>query len=335
MPDAAAFRLRFRIVAAVLILLFAGACAETQFVISGAKRLSGLTDGPDSRVGKGHYKIGNPYQIAQVWYYPKVDYRYSETGIASWYGPNFDGKPTANGEIFDMNQVTAAHRTLPLPSIVRVTNLSNGRSIKVRVNDRGPFAHGRIIDLSRRSAQLLGFEMQGTAKVEVTLLEAESRQVAAEYGQKNDVPEMQAQAPPPVAAPRVAVTSASLAPPPGTYAAPPPNSNHAIVPVQDAPARALRQQAVAPVVSEEVTIVPVSSGNRIYVQAGAFGRFDNANRMRAILSPIGNVRIHQVENLDRPLFRVRFGPLQSVEEADKMLEAVLRSGQRNARIVVD
>lgn len=334
MPDASAVRSGVRIVAAVLVLLFTGACAETQFVISGAKRLSGSTDRPDTRAGTGQYKIGNPYKIYDIWYYPKVDYRYSETGIASWYGPQFDGKPTANGEIFDMNQITAAHRTLPLPSIVRVTNLSNGRSIKVRVNDRGPFAHGRIIDLSRRSAQLLGFEMQGTAKVEVTLLEAESRQVAAAYGQTNDVPEMQ-QAPPPVAAPRVAVTSASLLPPPGTQAAPPPNSNHAVVPVQDAPARNLRQQATAPVASEEVTMVPVSGENRIYVQAGAFGRFENANRMRAMLSPIGNVQIHQVENLDQPLFRVRFGPLQSVEEADKMLAAVLRSGQQNAQIVVD
>src|SRR5690606_18692928 len=124
------------------------------------------------------YKIGKPYRINGVWYYPGEDYGYSETGIASWYGPAFHGRPTANGEVFDMNALTAAHRTLPMPSMVRVTNLGNGRAVVLRVNDRGPFAHGRIIDVSRRAAQLLGFERQGTARVRVEILEAESRALA-------------------------------------------------------------------------------------------------------------------------------------------------------------
>lgn len=118
----------------------------------------------------GEQKIGRPYQIGGVWYYPEVNNDYDETGIASWYGPQFHGRPTANGERFDMNKVTAAHPTLPLPSRVRVTNLENGRSLVVRVNDRGPFARGRIIDLSRRSAQLLGFQGQGTTRVRVQLV---------------------------------------------------------------------------------------------------------------------------------------------------------------------
>ena len=98
-----------------------------------------------------------PYQVNGVWYYPKVDYDYDETGTASWYGEAFDGKPTANGEIFDLNQITAAHKTLPLPSVVEVSNLQNGRA-SVRVNDRGPFVGDRMIDVSRRAAQMLGFE---------------------------------------------------------------------------------------------------------------------------------------------------------------------------------
>src|SRR5690242_5654464 len=129
--------------------------------------------------GHGIYKIGQPYQIDGTWYYPAEDYSYDETGIASWYGTAFHGKDTANGEVFDQNALTAAHRTLPLPSIVEVTNLENGRTIDVRVNDRGPFARGRIIDLSRRSAQLLGFEQQGTAKVHVRVLVPESIQAAS------------------------------------------------------------------------------------------------------------------------------------------------------------
>src|ERR1700691_2094534 len=122
------------------------------------------------------YKVGDPYQINGVWYYPSEDLSYDETGIASWYGADFHGKYTANGEVYDLNALTAAHRTLPMPSIVQVTNLENGRTIKLRVNDRGPYLRGRIIDVSRRGAQLLGFEGGGTAKVRVRIVPAESIQ---------------------------------------------------------------------------------------------------------------------------------------------------------------
>lgn len=126
----------------------------------------------------GAYKVGGSYQVEGQWYYPKVDLAYDERGLASWYGPKFDGKKTANGEIYDMTLVSAAHKTLPLPSVVRVTNLQNGRSLVIRINDRGPFVRGRIIDLSRRAAELLGFSTQGTAMVQVRVLPEESRQAA-------------------------------------------------------------------------------------------------------------------------------------------------------------
>src|ERR1019366_1317604 len=116
----------------------------------------------------GIYKVGNPYQIDNVWYYPHEQPDYDESGIASWYGPTFYGKSTANGEPYDGSALTAAHRTLPMPVNVRVTNLDNGKSIVVRVNDRGPYARGRIIDLSRRAAELLDVVQTGTAKVRVT-----------------------------------------------------------------------------------------------------------------------------------------------------------------------
>lgn len=127
----------------------------------------------------GTYKVGTPYKISGKWYYPEEDYSYSETGIASWYGKDFHAKYTANGEVYDMNALTAAHRTLPLPSIVRVTNMENGRSLVLRVNDRGPFAKDRIIDISKRGAQLLGFQAQGTARVKVEILPEESRNLKA------------------------------------------------------------------------------------------------------------------------------------------------------------
>ena len=130
----------------------------------------------------GLYKVGKPYAIKGVWYTPRVDYGYDETGTASWYGPGFHGQATANGEVYDMNELTAAHTTLPLPSIVRVTNLDNGRTIKLRVNDRGPFVGGRIIDVSRRASQLLGFHEKGTATVRVEIEAEESRQLAEALG---------------------------------------------------------------------------------------------------------------------------------------------------------
>ena len=112
-------------------------------------------------------KVGNPYKVAGVWYYPKEEPYYDETGYASWYGKDFHGKLTANGEVYNMNALTAAHKTLPMPSYVKVTNLDNNRSIVLRVNDRGPFVAGRLIDVSRRGAQLLGFQKQGVTRVRI------------------------------------------------------------------------------------------------------------------------------------------------------------------------
>src|SRR5690625_586629 len=150
---------------AFIAMVFAlSACGTTQ---EAAKKSSATTKGA---VQAGRYKVGNPYQIAGAWYHPAEDLDYDRTGIASWYGPGFHGRPTANGERYDQNDLTAAHPTLPMPSMVQVTNMENGRSVKLRVNDRGPFAKRRIIDVSHKAAQLLGFEQQGKAKVRVKVL---------------------------------------------------------------------------------------------------------------------------------------------------------------------
>ena len=117
--------------------------------------------------GGGHRKIGKPYKIAGKWYTPVEDPTYDRTGRASWYGPKFHGRKTANGEIFDQNHLSAAHPTFPLPSYARITNEANGKSVVVRVNDRGPYSSARIIDLSKRTAEVLAFKRAGTAKVRV------------------------------------------------------------------------------------------------------------------------------------------------------------------------
>ncbi|MGD8327638.1 MAG: septal ring lytic transglycosylase RlpA family protein [Sphingomonadales bacterium] len=151
-----------RIVTLLVLALFTlSACG------SPAPRNSRSQNVPLPSASSGKVKVGKPYRIAGVWYYPKDDVAYDQIGIASWYGPGFHGKPTASGERFDQNALTAAHTTLPMPSYIEVTNLDNGRKVVLKVNDRGPFARGRILDVSRRGAQLLGFHSQGTARVRV------------------------------------------------------------------------------------------------------------------------------------------------------------------------
>ncbi len=286
---------------------------------------------PSQTAGKGGYKIGQPYQIDGVWYYPAEDYNYDETGIASWYGTAFHGRDTANGEVFDQNEVTAAHRTLPMPTIVEVTNLENGRSIKVRVNDRGPYARGRIIDLSRRSAQLLGFEQLGTAKVRVRILVPESIQ-AASLARLNGEDSKLAAADAPKAAPRATVAAATLAPPPGAHAAPPPANFAKPAPPPEPP---VQVASTAPQkLPQTVTVQPVQP-TQIYIQAGAFTKQANATRLKARLDPLGAVKVTPVKSNGLSVYRVRLGPIPSVEEADKLLGRVVDAGMPEARIVVD
>ncbi len=165
---------------ALLLAIGLGACGRQGVTIFDD---GGYTPAPVA--SGGHRKTGKPYQVAGRWYYPLQSAAgYDETGIASWYGRDFHGKKTANGETYNMHAMSAAHKTLPLPTMVRVTNLDNGRSVVVRVNDRGPFVKNRIIDLSYAAARALGYDRKGTARVRVQAL---SGSVAA--------------SPPPVAAP--------------------------------------------------------------------------------------------------------------------------------------
>src|SRR5258708_14430831 len=154
---------KFRRGALLLATALAGTalagCAETTFAVSAAKQVSAF----DTAKQQGIYKVGDPYQINGVWYQPAEDYNYNETGVASFYGGehqgvNFHGRLTANGEIYDMNALTAAHPTLPMPSLGRVTNLENAPSTPLRVNHRAPSAPGRVPHRSRRPPQPLRFE---------------------------------------------------------------------------------------------------------------------------------------------------------------------------------
>ena len=156
--------------ASALLCLLLAQCADSSKVdprygVSPSARL--VDPGDPVPKGGGVYRVGSPYMVAGRLYVPENDPHYRAEGLASWYGDDFHGRATANGEIFDLNAISAAHPTMPLPSYARVTNLRNGRSLIVRVNDRGPYAANRIIDVSKRAAQLLGFIESGTTTVRV------------------------------------------------------------------------------------------------------------------------------------------------------------------------
>ncbi len=136
----------------------------------GVKGSPRVTTSKKVRKGGGRYQVGKPYKIKNKWYYPKEQPGYNRVGMASWYGPNFHGRLTANGEVYDQYALSAAHPTLPLPSYAKVTNLENGSSVIVRINDRGPFSNKRIIDLSAQASKMLGYQHQGLAKVRVRYL---------------------------------------------------------------------------------------------------------------------------------------------------------------------
>jgi rare lipoprotein A len=155
---------------------------------------------------------GPPYQVAGRWYVPAHEPNYNEVGIASWYGPTFHGKPSASGEMFDENALTAAHPTLPIPSLVRVTNLENGRGVVVRLNDRGPFVDDRIIDLSRAAGAALDMHDKGTAKVRVEYVGP----VPADYGTSAAAPQQRLNVAMPTQ-PSIAAKPVAAAPAAGFY----------------------------------------------------------------------------------------------------------------------
>lgn len=338
-------------VAAVLLL---SACSETQLATHYAKKVSW----PGQQSSEGKYKVGNPYKIGSVWYYPKEDFRLTETGIASWYGPTFHGKKTANGEIYDQYELTAAHRTLPMPSLVRVTNLENGRAVVVRINDRGPFARGRIIDVSQRAAELLGFIGPGTARVRVEVMERESRQIAEAARRGMDVSRMtetdlnrMGVQPVDYRQPvRVAAASTDVERMPeirGNAVMLPDSLKTPTITVEELsapggrPAMRAPSPAAAPVSGHVeqgkfmpdpvVAQMPVQPTG-LFVQAGAFGVRENAERMKQQLSGIAPIVIEPVSSNGKQLYRVKLGPLSSVTEADKVLEKVVRAGNNGARV---
>ena len=286
-----------------LIVLFAltavlPACAQLQFGAELAKQ------GKRTAAG-GIYKVGKPYKIAGEWYYPRENTKYDNIGIASWYGPKFQGRRTANGEIFDMNLLTAAHPTLPMPVMVQVTNLENGRSMKLRVNDRGPFKKNREIDLSRRAAEILGFKNKGTARVRVKYLHR-----APLYNQRGQLISGDES--------DSFVFDKPYTPTRDRYVS--------AAPITDVETKSLDGQDLPP----KKSVLPKQ---KYYVQLGVFSRKESAEALRQKLGQIGQVEVSELTSGGRQLYRVRVGPVNSRVDANILVDDVLDNGHQDAFIL--
>jgi rare lipoprotein A len=259
--------------------------------------------------GGGRYHVGKPYEVAGVWFTPKEQPGYDKVGVASWYGPQFHRRMTSNGEWFDMNELTAAHATLPLPSYAKVTNLENGRNVVVRINDRGPFVGTRIIDMSRRSAEVLGFKPQGMAKVRVQYI---GPAPLNDQGQ------------------HLAAMNRELL-------------RGAAVNRMMAAAEGGSETQVAeldqgfesyPTVETNVTSASAEYETPDYfIQVGSFADPYNAERAREELANSGPVEVQELMGSQGLLYRVRIGPLKNEGQAHLALRQAVDLGHPDARLI--
>ncbi len=299
----------------LFVVLLAGAslaaCASPQYAVRGPA----ITPGQAPNGAGGRYKVGEPYQVAGVWYVPKEEPNYDQQGVASWYGQDFHQKATANGEIFDMRMPSAAHPTLPLPSIVEVTNLDNGRKIQVRVNDRGPFVGGRIIDLSQEGARQLGYDRTGTANVRVRYV-----------------------GPAPLGAPDAGLRYAEYTPTPAPSAIPAaPMPYQGLTPpapvsVTSAPLAPIQVSNPAPVTSGGFQTASNASSYR--VQAGAFSDHERARIVADRLSGTALATIEPTQRADGvTLYRVMVAGGPDEAAAWGVRDRVAELGFADARVI--
>lgn len=234
------------------------------------------------------------YKIKGIRYYPRDDKSYRQRGLASWYGPKFHGRQTANGERFNQWALTAAHKTLPLGSYVKVTNLKNGRSVTLLVNDRGPFVRGRIVDVSRKAADVLGMIKAGTAPV---VVERTDRYGAALVR--------------PASVQQVQQTAIK------------PNWRQSTTPAQVQPASGTRPAAPPPPALDTLVLV----------QVGSFSDFYNARRLQQSLAGVGPAAIKQITTEAGDIrYRVQVGPYADIIAAEQALNSIHQLGHTGATL---
>ena len=257
------------------------------------------------------YKVGNKYKVKGKFYYPKKDMFYNKTGIASWYGPKFHGKLTANGEIYNQNALTAAHKTLPLPSSVKVTNLKNNKSLILRINDRGPFVNNRIIDLSSKAADLLDLKQNGTGLVRVTILQEQT--IALEkLAKKGFFPEIKDL--PKADTPNVKIPIKT------------------IVKVEG-----ISKDYKKKVYNKKIhyDLKNLKGRYKIFIKLGVFTNLNSAELMKKKLSYVTKVNIYKKIKNKKTFFHVKSGPYIKVNAVDKILSLLSRKGMQGAKIIIE
>lgn len=277
--------------AGLAALALLGGCAEAQ--LAGHLATLGTAE------SRPTYHVGEPYERAGQRVVPAERFAHEEVGLASWYGPGLQGRRTANGEIFDMNQLTAAHPSLQLPAVALVTNLDNGRTVRVRINDRGPVAGDRILDVSRRAAELLGFRRQGVARVQLRVLEEESLALRTELTGRQGAPQVAARAGPSTAGPSTTGPSTT-----------------------------------GPATTGPTTTGPTTTGTTAdhWIDAATFRDRAAAEVARSDAATVAPARLESLRIDGADYWRLRLGPFDDPRSAEAALQVAWRAGLPDARL---
>ena len=308
----------------IIFFSFLSSCTSVELAANLGKKVFLKKDPSDK--SNGIYKIGNPYVVDGKRYYPKKDLNYDEKGIASWYGPKFHGKPTANGEIFNQYKLTAAHKTLPIPSAVKVTNLKNNKSLIVRINDRGPFVNDRIIDLSYQSAKKLNLLKSGTGFVRVQLLRSESLllEKLAKKGQFPEINEIKKRT-----TPRINQVI---------------HSNVSVKKIGEANLGINSQnkfneeknKGYIEDVQKKVQALKINGKSyKIWVQIASFSNKKSANILKTKFNSIKNINIKKANLKGKYFYRVRVGPFREINDTKEIYNFLINSGMEGTKIFVE
>ena len=292
----------------IIFLILIQGCTSSVEVAANLGKKYLIPKEEKKRIQKPIYKIGKKYNVGGKYYYPKKDLYYNKTGIASWYGPKFHGKLTANGEIYNQYALTAAHKTLPLPSAVKVTNLKNNKSIVLRINDRGPFVNDRIIDLSSKAADILDLKREGTGLVRVQILKEKSLYLEklakqGSFPEINDLKETEL--------PNITIPS------------------KVAVKIKDTKNQKIVTKKI------NYNLKNLNKEYKIYIKLASFSSKKNAEIMKKKVSYIDKVKIYKIYKLNKTLYQVKAGPFLNVEKVDQLHSLLLQKGMQGAKIIIE
>ena len=272
------------------------------------------------------YKVGNPYIVDGKKYYPKKNLNYDKKGVASWYGPKFHGKLTANGEIFNQYELTAAHKTLPIPSAVKVTNLKNNKSLIVRINDRGPFVNDRIIDLSYQSAKKLNMLKDGTGFVRVQILRSESM-LLEKLAKNNQFPEIN--------------DIKKITTPPINQV------NYSNVSIKKIGETKLIKKNISSFnkykkdknikeAKNKAEALKINGKRyKIWVQIASFSNRKSANIVKTKFNSVKNIHVKKITINGKIYFRVRVGPFKDIKDTKRIYDFLINKGMEGTKIFVE